>query len=239
MQTTKVPISSINLNPSNPRVIKDYKFEKLVRSIREFPKMLELRPIVVNEDNVILGGNMRYRACVEAGLEDVYIVQAKDLTEEQQKEFIVKDNVSFGDWDFEVLANEWDIKDLEDWSVALPTLKYEDEEYSTKVESPIYETKLDKPNEEDLYNLNKYNELIKEIEESNLSEKEKTLLRLTATRHIEFSYSKIADYYAHSSKEMQGLMENSALIIIDYKKAIEKGFVKLYDTFEILSSENG
>jgi hypothetical protein len=120
MQVTKVKINSIKTNPKNPRLIKDDKFKKLVNSIKEFPQMLELRPIVVDENNIILGGNMRHKACIEAGLKEVYIVQAKDLTEQQKDEFIVKDNVGFGEWDWDILANEWDTEKLQDWGLNLP-----------------------------------------------------------------------------------------------------------------------
>jgi site-specific DNA-methyltransferase (adenine-specific) len=116
----KVKISTIKINPSNPRVIKDWKFEKLVKSIKEFPQMLELRPIVVNKEMIVLGGNMRLRACKEAGLKEVPILFADNLTEEQQKEFIIKDNSSFGEWDWDILANEWDAKQLEDWGLDTP-----------------------------------------------------------------------------------------------------------------------
>jgi ParB-like chromosome segregation protein Spo0J len=105
-------IKLIKPNPNNPRVIRDAKFKQLVRSIQEFPEMLELRPIVVNEDMITLGGNMRLRACVEAGLTDVPVVIAKGLTEEQQQEFIIKDNVGFGEWDWDDLANNWDEANL-------------------------------------------------------------------------------------------------------------------------------
>ena len=91
-----VKISKVKPNESNPRFIKDNKFKKLVKSIKDFPEMLKLRPIVVNKDLVVLGGNMRLKACKEAGLKEVYILKADDLTEEQQQEFIVKDNVGFG-----------------------------------------------------------------------------------------------------------------------------------------------
>jgi len=120
MNIQKVKINAIKSNPNNPRLIKDDKFHKLVKSIKEFPQMLELRPIVVNDEMVILGGNMRHKACIEAGLKEVTIVKAKDLTEEQQKEFIIKDNVGFGEWDWDVLANEWDTESLEDWGLDLP-----------------------------------------------------------------------------------------------------------------------
>ena len=116
----KVKINAIKTNPKNPRLIKDDKFKKLVKSIQEFPQMLELRPIVVDENNIILGGNMRYKACIEAGLKEIYILKAEDLTEQQKDEFIVKDNVGFGEWDWDILANEWDTEKLQDWGLDLP-----------------------------------------------------------------------------------------------------------------------
>ena len=116
----KVKINAIKTNPKNPRLIKDDKFKKLVKSIQEFPQMLELRPIVVDENNIILGGNMRYKACVEAGLKEIFILKAEDLTEQQKDEFIVKDNVGFGEWNWDILANEWDTDKLQDWGLDLP-----------------------------------------------------------------------------------------------------------------------
>ena len=115
-----VPINSIKTNPNNPRVIRDDKFKKLVASINEFPEMLVLRPIVVNEDMVVLGGNMRLKACTAAGLKEVPIIKAIDLTEDQQKQFIIKDNVGFGEWDWDALANEWDEMDLKSWGLDIP-----------------------------------------------------------------------------------------------------------------------
>ena len=119
MNTQKVKVYKVKTNPDNPRLIKDRKFKKLVRSIKEFPQMLKIRPIVVDENNIILGGNMRYKACIEAGLKDIYIIQAKDLNEDQKKEFIIKDNVGFGEWDWDIIANDWDIGKLNDWGVDL------------------------------------------------------------------------------------------------------------------------
>ena len=113
----QVKISEVKTNPNNPRIIKDDKFKKLVKSIQEFPQMLELRPIVVNTEMIVLGGNMRLKACKEAGLKEVPIIMADELTEEQQKEFIVKDNVGFGEWDWDLLANEWDAVQLEEWGL--------------------------------------------------------------------------------------------------------------------------
>ena len=120
MNIQKVKLSEIKSNPNNPRIIKDDKFNKLVKSIKEFPKMLEIRPIVVNQDMIVLGGNMRLKASKEAGLKEVFIVKADDLTEDEQKQFIIKDNVGFGEWDWEMLANEWEADLLEEWGLNVP-----------------------------------------------------------------------------------------------------------------------
>lgn len=122
MHIHEVKISEVKKNPNNPRTIKDEKFAKLVQSIRDFPEMLRLRPIVVNDDMIVLGGNMRLKACKEAGLKVVPIIKASDLTEDQQREFIIKDNVGFGEWDWEMLANEWDDAKLADWGLDLPDM---------------------------------------------------------------------------------------------------------------------
>ena len=110
-------INKIKPNPKNPRIIKNDKFQKLVKSIKDFPKMLELRPIVIDENNVVLGGNMRLKACKEVGLKEVPVIYASDLTDNQKKEFIIKDNVGFGEWDFDSLANEFELEDLDKWGM--------------------------------------------------------------------------------------------------------------------------
>jgi ParB-like chromosome segregation protein Spo0J len=120
MKTITVKINEVKSNPNNPRIIKDDKFKKLVASIKELPQMLELRPIVVNEDMVVLGGNMRLKACKEAGLKEIPIIKASELNEEQQRAFIIKDNVGFGEWDWDALANEWDAEQLAEWGLDVP-----------------------------------------------------------------------------------------------------------------------
>ena len=144
MKTEMVKITEIQKNPNNPRLIKDNKFEKLVQSIKEFPEMLNLRPIVVNNEMVVLGGNMRLSACKEAGLKNVPIIKAENLTEDQQKEFIIKDNVSFGEWDWDMLGNEWEVTELVDWGLDIPNfypdevLKAEEDDFDAKPpEEPI------------------------------------------------------------------------------------------------------
>jgi DNA modification methylase len=133
MKTKTVKISEVKSNPNNPRTIKDDKFKKLVASIKEFPEMLDIRPIVVNADMVVLGGNMRLKACKEAGLKEVPIIIADHLTEDQAKQFIIKDNVSGGEWDWDMLKMEWDVADLDAWGLDVPefnvTLEAEEDEF--------------------------------------------------------------------------------------------------------------
>lgn len=113
----KVKISKVKPNPDNPRTISDEKFQLLVKSIKEFPEMLELRPIIVDKDMVALGGNMRLKACQELGLKEVFIIKAENLTEEQKKEFVIKDNASFGDWDWNAINTDWDTEILSGWGI--------------------------------------------------------------------------------------------------------------------------
>ena len=119
-------INELKSNPNNPRLIKDHKFKQLVKSIQDFPQMLELRPIVIDENNIVLGGNMRLKACLEAGLTDVPVIHANNLTEAQKKEFIIKDNISFGEHDWDALANEWNIIELDEWGLDIPAFANND-----------------------------------------------------------------------------------------------------------------
>lgn len=116
-ETLTLPMSDIKLNDSNPRIIKDRQMKRLVKSIQNFPEMTELRPIVIDENNVILGGNMRYRAMQQLGYDQVDVVKVSGLTDGQKREFIIKDNVPFGDWDWDELANSWDAEKLNEWGL--------------------------------------------------------------------------------------------------------------------------
>lgn len=126
MQPILTKITDVKLNPNNPRLIKDDKFKKLVQSIKDFPEMLDIRPIVVNKDMIILGGNMRFRACKEAGVKEIPVI-ITDLSEEKQREFLIKDNTSGGEWDWDMIANEWDQEELEAWGLDLPVFDIKDE----------------------------------------------------------------------------------------------------------------
>jgi ParB-like chromosome segregation protein Spo0J len=158
MNTITVKISEVKNNPNNPRVIKDDKFEKLVNSIKEFPKMLEIRPIVVNDDMIVLGGNMRLKACKAAGLKEVPIIKASELTEDEQKQFIIKDNVSGGEWDWEALAVDWNADELEEWGLDVPKFAEAEENESKDLSNELKETFevivscTDEKNQEQVYN---------------------------------------------------------------------------------------
>lgn len=170
----------------------------------------------------------------------VKVIHADSLTDEQKKEFIIKDNVGYGEWDFDLLANDWDSELLNTWGLDVwqqeDLVPQDDDKYTKKLEAPKYEITGEKPEAEDLTDDTRYNELIGEIDAADIPEEDKEFLKKAAVRHIVFNYTKIAEYYAHASKEVQELMENSALVIIDYNKAIELGYVQL--TKQILDQYN-
>ena len=156
----RLSINKIKSNAVNPRYIKDHKFKKLVKSIKNFPEMLEKRPIIVDENLIVLGGNMRLKASIEAGLKEVWIDIAEGWSEDQKKEFIIKDNVGFGEWDWDILGNEWNVKQLEDWG--LDGFPFEEEQIEIKDISDSIESsfrvEVELENEEEQEKL--YNDLI-------------------------------------------------------------------------------
>lgn len=229
-----MPTSKIHPNPENPRTISEDKFAQLVRSLREFPEMLQARPIVVNPDHVVLGGNMRLKACIEAGIESVPVYVAS-WDEAKQREFVVKDNVSYGEWDWDTLANEWEASALNEWGLDVwdpENEKPSENQYSTKVETPEYKPTREKPLPEELVGITKYRKLLEKIEASTVPPEVAEFLRLAAARHLVFDYELIAEYYAHAHAEVQILMEDSALVIIDFDHAIRDGFVRMHDKLQ-------
>jgi hypothetical protein len=129
-----VKIEQIKANPKNPRVLKDSKYNSLKKSLEDFPEMLEKRPLVVFTDKdgkfVVLGGNMRFKVAKELGFKELPIILADDWTEEQKTQFLIKDNVNYGDWDWDALANEWDSLELKDWGLDIPNFNIEEIDYS-------------------------------------------------------------------------------------------------------------
>jgi hypothetical protein len=131
----KLNIAAIKPNEENPRFITDAKFKKLVKSIKDFPEMLEARPLVIDEDNIVLGGNMRLKALKSAGVFEIPVKRVVGWTEQQKREFIIKDNVGFGEWDWDIIANEWNSEQLDDWGLDLPTFALEDD-FGTEFDLP-------------------------------------------------------------------------------------------------------
>jgi hypothetical protein len=234
----------------NPRK-NDGAVDKVAASIKEFGWR---SPIVVDEEMVILAGHTRYKAAKKLGLTEVPVHIAEGLTEAQKKAYRIADNrvAEEAEWDEELL--KFELEELGDLDFDMNFLGFDNKElsklledsdqdnpYTQKINTPTYEPSGEKPSLEELYDDEKAMDLIVSIQESNLDEKEKKFLMAAASRHIVFNYDKIANFYAHSSQECQELMENSALVIIDFDKAIENGFVKLTqeinDMFEVEEDE--
>ena len=217
MKTKKEKIAKIKPNPNNPRLIKNAKFKKLVKSIKDFPEMLEIRPIVVNKDNIVLGGNMRLRACQEAGLKEVPVITAEQLTVKQQREFIIKDNVGFGEWEWDDLANEWDAEQLDEWGIDLP-LETETEKLSKLEFQDIYFKPKKVPNIKlkDCINTGLFEVKLKAINDSSLSNEKKDLLKMFAYRFIRIDFENVANYYFfNATDEEKKVIERLRLVLCD------------------------
>lgn len=220
---------------NNPRQITKKDLDILKKSIKNNPDYFEARPIILSNRTgklVIIAGNQRLKVCKELGIETVPTYLLKNLSEEREKEIIIRDNVNNGDWDFDLLVNEWNVEDLENWGVEILKNDTNEEEkesiYTSKITSPIYEKQLnEKPKIEDCLNTEKRNKFFEKIKKLDCSDEEKSFLYNCANRFLEFNYRNIAEYYCHSNKEIQDIMEDMALIIIDYNKAIEKGYIEL------------
>jgi len=134
-QMERRKVDQLKPNPNNPRTIKTAKFRKLVNSVRNFSGMLEVRPLVITPEGVVLGGNMRLEACKEAGLKEVPVIVV-DWSEDRQREFIIKDNLGYGEWDYDILANEWNVETLLDWGLDLWEHPEETEPKEKEVNEP-------------------------------------------------------------------------------------------------------
>lgn len=221
----------------NPRK-NDEAVECVANSIKEFGFKV---PIVIDKDNVIIAGHTRLKGAKKLGLKEVPCIVADDLTEEQVKAFRLADNKvsEVAEWDMTLLGEELlDIEDLDmtDFGFELfDEEEAEDEEdnpYTTKINIPQYEIKGEEPSIEELCDTKKADELLKEIENADITDEQKEFLKKAATRHLGFNYSKVAEYYAHQDKTMQELMEKSALVIIDFNDAIKNGYVELTKEIE-------
>jgi hypothetical protein len=240
--SAELSVESINIDTlipyaMNARTHDEMQVAQIAASIREFGFN---NPVLVDPDNGIIAGHGRVLAAQKLKLDTVPCIRLGHLSDAQKRAFILADNrlaMSAG-WDDEILKSEPDRLRQEDFDIDLigfddSELKAffdkesEGEEYTRKIKAPLYEPTGEKPDLLDLFSAAKTNQLLSEIESSNVTDEEKAFLRVAAQRHTVFSYKHIAEYYSHADAEMQSLMEDSALIIIDFEKAIENGFVTL------------
>lgn len=243
MKVINVPINSIKPYENNPRN-NDQGVDAVAKSIKEFNWQ---QPIVVDKDKVIIVGHTRYKAAKKLGMDKVPVVVADGLSPEQVKAYRLADNKTgeLTDWDESLLDEELnDILDIdmsdfgfEDEEAEDAALDDAEEKYTQKVDVPQYQMSGDKPGENELVDTTKRDELVDEINRSSVPQKVKDFLRLGAQRHLKFDYGKIAEYYAHADKATQQLMEDSALVIIDYDDAMKNGYAKFTDAVEAMADE--
>ena len=237
MKIEKVKISELNPAEYNPRRMTNKQYEDLKNSLEKFGCTI---PIVINSDKTIIGGHQRVRIMREMGAELVPVVRV-NLSKEDEKELNIRLNKNTGEFDLDILANNFEVDELKDWGfkeieLGLNIDKLKESIYSKKIKAPNYKPLENYTDLDNLYNDEKTQSLNDKINKSKLTKKQKQFLYVASNRHIVFDYSKIADYYASSNKEMQELMEESALVIIDFKKAIKGGYVKLSE--DILNQYN-
>ena len=229
--------------PANPRKIEDPRFELLVESIKNSPEFLNYNPLKVypleSGKFIVIGGNMRFLALTKLGFKLIpCIIIPEDTPTEKLKEYVVLDNSGFGAWDWGKLkADGWNAQQLTSWGVELPdswntadadaSNQSGEENYSRKVVAPTYEPSGKTPTFGEMYDTTKRDALITEIEKSDIPDEVREFLREAARRHTVFNYEKIADYYAQAPAKIQELMERSALVIIDFDKAIEGGYITM------------
>ena len=235
MQIYDKRLDEIKPYENNPRN-NDNAVDAVANSIKEFGFKV---PIVVDSDGVIVAGHTRYKAAQKLRLQTVPCLVADDLNEEQINAFRLADNKvgELATWDLDTLKAELDNIgeiDMSEFGFELDFDK-DDDTYTRKIDPPTYEPKEETaPSVDELCDKEKYNDLLRYIDNADIPGEIADFLRLAASRHIVFNYGKIAEFYAHQPKEIQELMESSALVIIDYDKAIANGFVKLTSELESL-----
>lgn len=228
-QIRKEQIKNLKFNEKNPRKFTSKGLDDLKNSILKFS---DANIITINADNTVLGGHARLTVMKQMGIMEVDVKYPdRLLTEKECDEILIRLNADIaGEWDIDKLKSDFDVDELESWGLSIDIddiVEEQDDLYTRKITSPVYEITTEKPKIDELYSSEKYKKLIEEIELANIGIEDKNFLKKAATRHLVFNYKNIAEYYAHSSKEVQELMEKSALVIIDYNKAIEYGYVKL------------
>lgn len=246
----RVDLSALRENPDNPQTVTEDEFGKLRDSMRRLHGFLRTRPILVEADGTVKCGNKRLRALLANGARAVpaeYVRRLSDYSPEEVREFLLQDNIQRGEWDVAKLLEQYGPDELKGIGGGLDELIADAEgrsaaegvEYSSKIEAPQYRITGDSPALEDLYDTEKFDEFAAEIEAADVPKDVKRFLRFAAHRHVAFDFRNIAEYYAHADAEVQGLMERSALVIIDFEDAIRNGFVQVSERMEALRKRDG
>jgi len=231
-----IEVDKLKPNKANPRKINKEKFKKLVTSIKKFPKMLDIRPIVVDENMTILGGNMRYKACLDIGIKEVPVIVVNGLSSDEADQFIIKDNVGYGEWAWETLADEWDVVKLKDWGLDLKNITNTELLSGLEYDPIYYEPKIE-PNIEliDCLDLSKYNEKIKALDEYKLSKQQKEILKMFAYRFIKIDFESVANYHSfNATEDEQKAIERLRLVLTDngINGFIEDDLLRIMGTIE-------
>jgi len=234
-----IKLNTIRPNPANPRTIKDEAFEKLCRSIEQFPAMMELRPIVTDSEGMILGGNMRFKALSHLGYKEVpetWVKRANELTEDEKRRFIVSDNAAFGEWNMDELLANWTAEELEAWGVDVPA-QTETSKLSLLQFEDVYYTPTEKPEIDliDCINFDKYNAKMNVIEESDIPEDRKEVLRWFAFRFLKIDFENVANYYYFNATDTEKqVIERLRLVLCDggVDGFIEDDLLKVHNLIE-------
>lgn len=232
IETIEMDIADIAEYKSNPRTISKKDFATLKKSLKDFPSMLEVREIVVDENGVILGGNQRYKGLQALGKTKVKVKRVTGWTDEEKREFVIKDNIANGAWDNDKLANEWDKNKLEEWGLPLKVASSGDYKELLDVSIPYYEPAEKAPNCSELADLSEVEELNDLITKLEPEDGLEPILRARAAFFAEFDFQKIADYYANADKETQELMKRLGLVIVIPKEAYERGMCDFREGFD-------
>lgn len=232
VETLEVDIKDLTLTEKNPRTISKKDFDVLKKSLKDFPSMLKVREVVVDENNRVLGGHQRIKALQAQGKTKLVVKKVTGWTEEQKDEFLIKDNIANGDWDNDKLANEWDKDKLEEWGLPLKIASSGDYKELLDVSIPYYEPDEKKPDVDKLADFRGFDELNSIIDGLDVEEGLEKLLRARAAFFIDFDFQKIADYYAHSDKKTQDIMKKLGLVIVIPKEAYELGMCDFRESFD-------
>ena len=237
MKVEKIQINKLKPATYNPRQISTKQYKDLKASIEKFSLV---DPIIINKDLTVIGGHQRLKVCKELKHVEIDCV-VLDLSKEEERELNIRLNKSGGEFDMDILANEFDVENLVDWGFKHVELGLNidkiDDNYTRKIKTPHYEPRNIKPELSKLVDERKQKELLKKIQKSNVDNETKEFLIKASQRHLVFNYSNIADFYAHSDSETKELMEQSALVIIDFDSAIKNGFVEMSNDLKNLFDE--